>query len=211
MIEFEEIKKYLPQYLSSESQDILFEDLKKFPSIINDRFYSRSLFRSKSFFQGDGVKQLLVINFPDPQARELPSMIFSNSCDIDPDNKRLFPSRFVYAPIFQLEKYKNALIEDHVDNGTYKKSDIENHIQSVKKQFITQILFLPKGCDLLNESLVFLDRLNNCPVELLNQKNNDSLKLFTLSNYGFYLFLIKISIHFTRVQEGIDRSEIIST
>lgn len=211
MIEFEEIKKYLPQYLSSESQEVLFEDLKKFPNIINDRFYSRPLFRSKSFFQGDGVKQLLVINFPDPQARELPSMILSNSCDIDPDNKRLFPSRLVYAPIFQLEKYKNALIEDHVDNGTYKKSAIENHIQSVKKQLITQILFLPKGCNLQNESLVFLDRLNNCPVEQLNQTNNDSLKLFTLSNYGFYLFLIKISIHFTRVQEGIDRSEIIST
>ena len=170
MIEFEEIKKYLPQYLSSESQEVLFEDLKKFPNIVNDRFYSRPLFKSKSFFQGDGVKQLLVINFPDPQARELPSMILSNSCDIDPNNKRLFPSRLLYAPIFQLEKYKKALIEDHVDTGIYKRSAIENHIQRVKKQLITQILFLPKGCDLQNESLVFLDRLNNCPVEQLNKK-----------------------------------------
>lgn len=30
-------------------------------------------------------------------------------------------------------------------------------------------------------------------------------KIFTLSNYGFYMFLVKLSIHFTRVREGVDR------
>jgi hypothetical protein len=30
--------------------------------------------------------------------------------------------------------------------------------------------------------------------------------LFTLSNFGFYLYLLKLSIHFTRIQEKIDRS-----
>ena len=43
MTDFEEIKKYLPKYLSEESTKTLFEDLKAFPDNINNRFYSNVL------------------------------------------------------------------------------------------------------------------------------------------------------------------------
>ena len=210
MINFEEIKKYLPHYLSAESNSKLFEDLRKFPNNLDDRFYSWRLTKSESYYQGDGVKQLLVMNLPELKPGKLPSIILSNSCDIDPTNRRLFESRISYAPIFQLEKYKNALIKDHVDTGVYKIDVINNHIKNVVKQLTTQILYLPKGCGLENDSIVFLDRINNCPIEELNRCGEGSCKLFTLSNYGFYVFLIKISIHFNRIQEGIDRSEIVA-
>lgn len=45
MIPFEEIKKYLPQYLSVPSQENLFEELKSFPDNIDQRFYSDLLAR----------------------------------------------------------------------------------------------------------------------------------------------------------------------
>lgn len=205
MIDFEDVQKYLPQYLSAESQDKLFEDLKSFPNNLDDRFYSSHLLIDSSFYQGDGINKLLVINLPDSQIGELPSIIISNSCDIDPKNKRLFPSRIAYAPIFCLEKYRAALIKDHFETKTCSIDRIDNHIENLKKQKNTQILFLPKGGKLESDSIVFLDRLNNCPIEQISKQGPDTFKLFTLSDYGFYVFLIKLSIHFTRIQERIER------
>jgi len=204
MIDFEEIKKYLPQYLSSESQDKLFEDLKGFPTNL-DQFYSFSLSKNDSFYQGDGVSKLLVVDLPNPKIGELPSLIISNSCDIEPKNERFFSSRVLYAPIFKLEKYKNALILDNVKNEKYTINAVEDHIKNIKNQLTNQILFLPKGGQLEDDSIVFLDRINSCPIEQLNKTGNSLYKLFTLSNYGFYVFLIKLSIYFTRIREGIDR------
>jgi hypothetical protein len=64
MIPFEEIKKYLPQYLSDSSQENLFEELKNFPDNIDQRFYSELLTRDKMVYQGDGLVGMLVVNLP---------------------------------------------------------------------------------------------------------------------------------------------------
>jgi hypothetical protein len=53
---------------------------------------------------------------------------------------------------------------------------------------------LPKGCELKRESIVFLDRLNNGPLKSICEENIADIKLFTLSDYGFYFFIIKLSI-----------------
>jgi len=205
MISFEEVKKYLPHYLSAESQSELFEDLKKFPNNIDQRFYSYSLTKDENFYQGDGVRKLLITNLPNAEIKPLPSIILSNTCDISPQNERLFPTRILYAPIFQLAKYREALIEDHVQTNKIDITKIDSHIESIKKQIVTQVLFLPKGANLQNDSIVFLDRINNCPVNELIKEKCNSDKLFTLSNYGNYVFLIKLSIHLTRIREGVDR------
>lgn len=205
MIDFEEVKKYLPHYLSVESQNQLFDDLKKFPNNLDSRFYSFSLSKEPAFYQGDGVSNLLVVDLPDNKIGKLPSIIISNSCDIDSSNKRLFPSRVVYAPIFNLDKYKEALIKDHCETGNCTIETINTHIENIKKQRNTQIFFLPKFGNTNSDAIVFLDRVNNCPIEQISQTNSDSFKLFSLSNYGFYVFLIKLSIHFTRIRECIER------
>jgi hypothetical protein len=205
MIPFDEIKKYLPQYLSDSSQENLFEELKNFPDNIDQRFYSEFLTRGKMVYQGDGLIGMLVVNLPDNKTETVPAMVLSNTCDIDPANKRIFPTRMVYAPIFDIEKYKQALIRDHVDTGRYPLDSIEAHIDAVKKQFISHIFYLPKGCGLIKESIVFLDRLNNGPLKSIGEEDIADIKLFTLSDYGFYVFLIKLSIHFTRIREGIER------
>ena len=109
MISFEEIQKYLPQYLSEISQSVLFEDLKNFPNNLDQRLYSGQLMKEDTIYQGDGIDGLMVINLPDIKIKALPVIILSNSCDIHPENKRYFSSRIVYAPIFQLEKYEDMV------------------------------------------------------------------------------------------------------
>ena len=138
MIPFEEIKKYLPQYLSVSSQENLFNELENFPGNIDQRFYSDLLTRQKIIYQGDGLVGMLVVNLPYNKAKTAPVMVLSNTCDIDPANKRISPTRMVYAPIFDLKKYKQALIMDHVETGGYSLNSIESHIGDVKKQFISQ-------------------------------------------------------------------------
>lgn len=200
----EDIKLYLPKYLSYESTKGLLQEIKNFPNNINDIFYTDRLKNDEILFQGDAIKNLPVINLPDKTIKETPSIVLSNTCDLDLANKRAFSSQVCYAPIFNFSKYIDSLIK----RGTYKDtSDLDQHIEAVRKQYITQILYLPQGGNLDYEGIVFLDRINNCHNTLINREQLSLNKIFTLSNYGFYLLLTKISIHFSRLQEKIDRDE----
>ena len=75
MIPFDEIKKYLPQYLSVPSQENLFEELKSFPDNIDQRFYSDLLARHTIIYQGDGLAGILVVNLPDEKVNAAPVMV----------------------------------------------------------------------------------------------------------------------------------------
>jgi hypothetical protein len=205
MISTEEIQKYLPQYLSAPSTDQLFHDLKDFPNNLDKRLYSQSLLDTEIIYQGDGIAGMLVTSLPSKDIGEMPVMILSNTCDINPENKRYFSSRIVYAPIFQLEKYRSMLVREFVQTGKAEIDAINSHISNIRRQEITQIVYLPKNGKLKEDSIVFLDRLNNYPADLLDASQIKARKLFVLSNYGLYLFLIKLSIHFTRTQEKADR------
>ena len=207
MISLEQIKIYLPKYLSPNSERQLFEEIAQFPDNIDQRFYTKRFWYGDTIFKGDGIKDLLVINLPDTKIAPVPSMIISNTCDISLDNVRMFSNAICYAPIFNMRKYRDSLLRRRV------KSDesIEQHLDTIRKQQITQIFYLPKGSKLEDESLVFLDRINSCQSEAVSRRDLSEKRLFTLSNYGAWLFLLKLSIHFTRFIDGVDRSEESST
>lgn len=200
----EDIRRYLPQYLSEESVEGLLQEIKKFPNNINDIFYTYKLKNENIVFQGDALKDLPVANLPEPIIKETPSIVLSNTCDLDLTNKRVFNSQICYAPIFNFEKYISIL----QNSKKFKDpASLNNHIDLIKKQYITQILYLPIGGNLDYEGIVFLDRINNCHNTFIDREQLSSKRLFTLSNYGFYLLLTKISIHFTRLKEKVDRDD----
>lgn len=206
MISLDEVKKYLPQYLSESASVALFDELKQFPKNIDKRIYTGKLKNDGVVYQGDGLRGLLCIKLPDLYAKPVPSMVFSNTCDVDNKNKRLFQSRLVYAPIFDLNKYEKSLIRKYVDTGKKSMRSIETHIEDIKKQNISQIFYLPKGGNLINESMVFFDRVNNLPSDYLARNDIAKNRVFSLSDYGFYIFLFKLSIHFSRIRENVRRS-----
>lgn len=201
----EEIKIYLPKFLSLESEHELFNGLKDFPKNIDERLYTTYLQDTKVIYQGDGLKNLLVVNLPNSEIKQAPCIILSNTCDIDLQNNRYFPSQIVYAPIFNLKKYQQALLK----NSKKTKEQIADHINAIKRQEVTQIFFLPEFHGKLEESIVFFDRVNNMPNTLVERDKITSNRIFTLSDYGAYLFLLKLSIHFTRIQDKIERKSII--
>lgn len=206
MIDIEEIEKYLPYYLTAQDKRSLLEEINRFPDNINQRLFTNYLKGEKNIFQGDGFKGLLFVNFPDEKIGKKPAMVISNTCDVDINNKRLIPKRVVYAPIFKLESYEKMLTSTQVGENGQPLESIRSHIDAIRKQHLSDIFYLPKCDSLPNESIVFLDRLNNSSIESFCLDNLNEERLFTLSDYGFYLLVIKLSIHFSRVKENVKRS-----
>lgn len=202
MISFEEVKYYLPKYLTPESEKALFQELQSFPDNIDSRLFTSYLKEEPFLFQGDGIEGLLFVNLPDSDIRKLRAVVLSNTCDINPKNKRLSRPNIVYSPILKLEKYVKNLL----DKGLIEKEALRDHIDSIKKQRVTSIFYLPKGGPLESESMVFFDKVVSCDSNYLSEADIKSNRLFTLSNYGLYLFVLKLSIHFSRINEGLDRN-----
>lgn len=75
------------------------------------------------------MNSLLVVNLPQPEIKPAPCIVLSNTCDIDLQNHRNFPSQIVYAPISNLGKYTQTL----QNNSKKSKEQIADHIKAIKK------------------------------------------------------------------------------
>ena len=199
MNHFEDFKQYLPKYLSREAQANLFNDLKDFPENLK-RLYTGVLASESDVFQGDGLKEVLIVNLLDPTVRKGPAMVISNTCDTSFSNARLLSPKIAYCPLVKLSNYITLLRRNSIP-----EERIDTHIKEIRKQWITSIFFLPKGGSLPEDCVALLDNINSCDVGYLSPESVTSLRLFSLSNYGFYVFLFKLAVHLTRIRESVDR------
>ena len=200
MMPLDDIRVYLPKYLSEESYEQLIAQLRDFPENIDKRFYTTGL-EPTIIYQGDGLRDMPIVNVEDLSlgVKPRPSMIISNTCDMDLANKRLFPSTILYAPILQLDKYIEVLKAYGASN-----EKIQNHLEQVRAQKVSSVFYLPSVGE-LGESIVYLDRILHVSQKYVDRQNLQSRRLFSLSDYGFYLFVFKLSVHLTRIREGVDR------
>lgn len=197
----DEIKIFLPKYLSADNYKTLIKELEDFPNNINSRMYT-SIAEDNLLCQGDVIKDLpfTEIEHLERGVKNRDCIVLSNTCDIDPRNKRPFNSRIMYAPLVKLTNYKKILIE----KGDSSEQQINDHINSIKKQEISQILYLPES-NAFDESIVFLDRIINIDNRAIDRMTLKDRRLVSLSDYGFYMLLFKISVHFSRLQENVVR------
>ena len=197
----DDIKLYLPQYLSEADLVSLKQQLRSFAKGYDiGQYFTDRLKCEPYLFQGDGVKALMC-NLPNPQIEEAPVLLLSNTCDMDIGNERINPCRIMYAPILNLEKYIKAL-----QARGHEQAAIDNHVKDIKSQVVSQILYLPTSAFWDHDSIVFFDRAISIPLSRDSINKCIQTRSFTLSNYGFYLLLLKLSYHFTRIQEKVDRS-----
>ncbi len=117
MITEDELKKYLPKYLSEENYKTLLAELKSFPYNIDGRMYT-SMLDKNVIFQGDGLKKMPIIDLVNIErgVKNVSCLILSNTCDMDLSNSRMFPASIMYAPIiisqhiFQFFKNKVLIV-----------------------------------------------------------------------------------------------------
>ena len=200
---FEDIKPFLPTYLSEESLDKLFEGIKHFVNDRVDNLYTTLLSSEKIIFQGDALSDIPFVSLPDSDVINTKVLVISNTCDLDQNNQRnsSFPIHISYVPIISMNKYLDILRESGISEDR-----ITSFVSSLKRQQFTHILYFPAhpyGPG--EEVLALLDRTCNCDAGIVNREKLNQQRIFTLNNFGFYLLLLKLSIHFSRIRENIDR------
>jgi hypothetical protein len=194
-IDPETLTSQIPYYLTREQKDGLLKALNEFPRPVPyyiDRYQDELL-------QGDGWARFDIVDFETGARDRIKGIVLSNSCDISIENKREVPPKITFAPIIKLGKYAQLLLKNNLT-----KQQIEDRFNAIREQRVTSMFFLPRGGALDEDHVALLDDLHTVPA-IAFQQVNDQRKLFTLSMVGFYLFLLKLSVHFCRFQEEVAR------
>lgn len=189
----EDIKNHLPAYLSPKQKDDLLSQIRNFPKI---NYYIRKDGQEK--LQGDGWTGFTILDFISGEKKNVKGIILSNSCDIDVENDRDLSVNVVFVPLINLDKYANLLCVEGLPQNR-----VASKIEAIKQQRVTSIVYFPKGSNLDDDYIANLDDVHSQPLQ--HFISGDRAKLFTLSQAGFYMFLLKLSIHFCRFQEGVLR------
>lgn len=198
-ITVESIETQIPYYLTQSAKDNLVKALNDIPRCN----YYTGLY-STDVLQGDGWSNLEVLRFEDGARKEIKGMILSNSCDISPENVRDFPTKISFAPIIRLSKYAEKLAAKG-----FPQDKINSRLQSIRIQQTSNMFFLPKGGELDDDFVALLGDLHTMPFNVFGIKK-ERVKQFTLSQAGFYLFLFKLSVHFCRFHEALERDPILA-
>jgi hypothetical protein len=197
----EALQQQIPYYLTADpAKKVLLAELKSLSEgAVQGYFTPSELDAHKGeMLQGDGWRGFQVFSFATGDRNRVRGIILSNSCDLSPENERVLPPKITFAPIIRLAK----LEERFLDSGL-KQEQIKSRLQAIRSQSITSMFYLPADDPLSTEYVALLDDLHSMPVEALREVSD---KLFTLSMAGFYLYVFKLSVHFCRLQENIDRN-----
>lgn len=193
----EDLKNQIPYYLTSApAQKELIANLEAIMSGVRTGYYSSTSFEER--LQGDGWRGLPLFSFDSGKKRDVRGILLSNTCDISPENNRALPPKLVFAPIVKLSAIKARFIKNSISS-----SQIAGKIKAIQAQTTTSMFYLPAGGPLKEEYVALLDDVHSVPVSA--HENGNKEKLFTLSMAGFYLFAFKLSVHFCRLQENVDR------
>ena len=106
----------------------------------------------------------------------------------------------IFAPLVKLSAYEALLRGSGIDAAR-----VDEKVTSIKAQKTTNIFCLPAGGPLEEDYVVRLDDAHSMPVAA-HVDAGDREKLFTLSNTGFYMLVLKLSVHFCRLHEKVNRS-----
>jgi hypothetical protein len=206
--QFEEL---LPSYLHNVEKGRIYDSLAQFHSgnnVINyDRFYS--LTKEPYLMQADVLNSVKGILWNEhSQAFDngfMPAMILSNSCDMNLDNIRNMNEKNVlFAPLFTLSAY----INDRRTRGG--SEDVIRNFESIlRRQEYTNLFYLPPNPVNKDEYIVQFDQISWLPISEIREiiEHVDEARFISLSNWGFYLFLVKLSLHMCRTPEEIERHE----
>jgi hypothetical protein len=190
------LQTYLPYYLTAEAKAGIVKELKNF--YLGEMQYFISAF-DQEMLQGDGWTRFALRNFASGEQIFINGVVLSNTCDVDPENKRDLPVNIGFAPLVPVEAYINLLVQAGIP-----RPRIDDKIAAMKRQEVTNVFYVPAGNGLKSEHLVLLGDIHSMPATSY-EHDATKRKIFTLSQAGFYLFILKLSMHFCRFHENVLR------
>ena len=208
------IRAHLPSYLTPDLKDKLFSAVKDhFPLSIDADLIYEELPDKDIYYQGDAIIDIpfSIFNNGSFEVNYLSGIVMSNTCDISPENERMEKPIIQFSSIFLLDDYITLL-----KNKGIGDSRIESFISDLKRNKISNLFYLPKkvndGKLIYAEAFVRFDSNVSLSSKIFeNETYNKAYmpsgdRIFSFSNYGFYLFIIKLSIHYCRFREGVFRN-----
>lgn len=192
----------IPSYLSSERKQRLVEGLSQFKSNLRSQICYNDFYTStKNLLQSDIIESVKLINWTDTDNCKIgfsPGIIISSSCDINVDNPRTTNiKQALFAPIIELDEYVKNLKEDR-----FSEEQISEFVRVLKRQEHTNLFYLPANSKNGKEYIVFFDKITWRPISDIKQITES--KYLSLSTFGYYLFLMKLSYNFCRLPEEFD-------
>jgi len=198
----ENLKDQIPYYLTSAlAQKELVENLEAIMGGARSGYYlsaSQDAYAHERL-QGDGWRGLPLFSFTSGEKQDVRGILLSNTCDVSPENDRTLPPQLVFAPIVRLSAIEARFVARGIS-----PAQVDGKVAAIKQQIATSVFYLPAGGPLEEDYVALLDDVHSVPVSA--HENDNKEKLFTLSMAGFYLFVFKLSVHFCRLQENVDRS-----
>lgn len=205
-------EKILPAYLVESDKTRLKRALQQFipeerkNEIDYSHFYKTHQF--DYFLQSDLVKEIRIASWNEEQAnfdkKYTDAIIISNTCDISLENEHdVNQKQCLFAPLINFNNYINDLRE-----SGYSEDKIISFTNNVKSQLISNLLYLPLHNKEEKEYLIFLDKIFWFPTSELNSytENLEENRISSLSHFGYYLFILKLSYHLCRLPEQFDRN-----
>jgi hypothetical protein len=201
----------LPNYLVNEDKSRLRDALRQFTvnekgNEINYTDFYKS-YEHGYFMQSDLVKEIRMSLWNDEgevfEKVYSDAIIISNTCDISFENKHSINSKqCLLAPLIDFNEYINDLV-----GSGYEKEKLDQFILTVKSQLVTNLFYLPLFHKDKKEYVVFLDNIFWFPAIELNSylENIQDNRIASLSHFGYYLFILKLSYHLCRLPEQCDR------
>jgi hypothetical protein len=199
--DIEALKQQIPYYLTADpAKRELINQLSLLSTGAEKGYFITKISdpNSGDVLQGDCWTGFQNLSFKSGSRRVISGIVLSNTCDISPENPRTLPLNVTFAPIVKVSKIKSRF--EAMGLGS---SQIAAKLDAIRSQSVTSIFYLPADGPLDEPYAVLLDDIHSMPVEILAF---NSEKLLTLSMAGFYLFVFKLSVHFCRLQENVDRS-----
>ena len=199
-LDIDAIRLQIPYYLTSDpKQKAFLSELEALGAGASRGYITPPQYDEfiEELLQGDGWTGLQIYSFNDSNVRPVRGLILSNSCDVAAENQRTLPMKIIFVPIVKL-----AAIQARFEKAGLSPDQIAAKTSAIRSQSVTNIFYLPAEVPLEEEYVALLDDTHSIPSSFIPKATD---KLFTMTMAGFYLFLFKISIHFCRIQENVDR------
>ena len=202
IIDADSLRQQIPYYLTAENRRVLVDELNAISSGQKVNYILSNAHNEfvDTMLQGDGWRGFEVFSFVSGKRHSVRGIVLSNSCDVNPENRRDLATRVTFAPLVKLSAYRSMLKRSGID-----PAKIRDKIAAIKAQRTNSIFFLPAGGSLKADYLIRFDEVQSMPLEA-HEKCGNREKLFTLSDTGFYMLIFKLSIHFCRLQEDVKRN-----
>lgn len=165
---------------------------------IHLNFYEAPGRTAEPFDQGNGLDTVPFVRLPDTKIDKQQVLVISNSCDTSSQNEHLLPPHGAYCIIKSLDGLQDMLI----NKAKIDKEKVQKFIEDIKTQRITDMMYLPPGRGVPNESVAMFSYVASCNTDELIKIEKPTI-MFTLSQNAFYLMITKLSIHFLRFGDTV--------